>query len=198
MDNRLKRRKEECKNDLDYFSNKGKPDRERWVVKEFLSLLGVDVLESLLKSPPQESKIDVIYGELNFQVKEITDPNVQINSIVHSNYNVAKNATNFEDSFPEPFSNDIPAISKAYDLIKEQSIKLSDSGKYTDEDKVNLDLIFHITRSRVGKVLLCDINESDFIDLGWRSVTCLMGNKATVIFANYNAPKILKSAFGGI
>ena len=79
MDDRenLKHQLESAKADLDFFSNRGKPERERWVVSEFLRVAGIPFHESELLSPEQESKTDVEFREARFQVKELTDPGLR-------------------------------------------------------------------------------------------------------------------------
>ena len=56
-----------AKEELDYFSNKGKPERERCVVAEFLRVVGIPFQVSELKSPEQESKVDVEFERQGFR-----------------------------------------------------------------------------------------------------------------------------------
>lgn len=56
-----------------FFSNSAKPERERWVVREFLANLSISVSEDGLTSPSQNDDVDVIFRDAKFQVKEILD-----------------------------------------------------------------------------------------------------------------------------
>ena len=60
--------------DVEYFSNSNKEGSERWVVSEFLSVLGVEYHEADLQSLEQENKADVSFHNAQFQIKELPDP----------------------------------------------------------------------------------------------------------------------------
>ena len=53
-----------------FFSNPNKPETELWVLREFLSYLPIEVVESDIAPSTQESH-DVFYGPYGFQVKEV-------------------------------------------------------------------------------------------------------------------------------
>jgi hypothetical protein len=100
------------KEDLDFFSNPGKPERERWVVSELLQLLGVAFEDFELKSLEQKSKIDVAFRDARFQVKELMDPGYLRTKIIRETYNSIKVAEILEQITYPSIGHDIPPIAK--------------------------------------------------------------------------------------
>lgn len=89
--------KEAAADDLRFYSNLGKPERERWVVSELLRQLSIPFAESELLSPEQQSKVDVLFRSANFQVKEIVDPGIQRGRVAKEAFNGLKEAKTLEE-----------------------------------------------------------------------------------------------------
>jgi len=182
--------KDAAQDDLYFYSNRGKEERERWVVKEFLKFLKIKHENSEIKSHKQSSKTDVEFRECSFQIKEITDPNILRSKYYKDQYNAIKPARKLEDiKLPPAVAQDIPEIARMYDLVLLESQKLSESDTYLIR-KHELDLIFYITRTRASLVIPQEINTKDFADLGWRSIVCLNAKQAVVLFASKKAPTL--------
>ena len=140
-----------AREDLDFYSNAGKPFRERWVVSEFLNMLGVQFEESEVESLEQGSKIDVKFRNANFQVKEIPNPGILRGKIIKDTYNSIKLANNLEDIELPSQVHDLPEITRMYDLVLSKAKELSESEGYI-KSKQELDLILYITRSRASLI----------------------------------------------
>ena len=55
---------------VEFFRASNKPERERWVVREFLTNLGLVFTDAEVRSPDQDPP-DVTFREANFEIKEI-------------------------------------------------------------------------------------------------------------------------------
>lgn len=170
-----------------FYSNKGKEAREKWVVAAFLHRICLSFEESELNSPPQESKVDVQFRLANFQVKEITDPNIRRGEEVKLIYKKVMAARTLEETLCPSFVYDVPASSSGYQLVRQQA----NGDKYYGH-RGYLDLLCYVTRTRTSKISIRDVSLSELMALGWRSISCLIGNQATVLYAAEDAPIFLK------
>lgn len=174
--------------ELLFFSNKGKAARECWVVSRFLELCSLAFLEGELTSPPQSSKTDVHFRGANFQVKEIVTPGSERSGRVKATYNRLAAARKLEDAIGRPFVYDVPPASTIYSLVVEEASRRAT--KYVDI-KHELDLLFYVTRTHASRIRQEEICVQQLAVLGWRSISCLAGNQATVLFAQGHAPAFL-------
>lgn len=175
---------------LRFFSNAGKEERERWVVAEFLGLLSVMFTADELRSPEQQSKVDVAFREARFQVKEILNPETHRGAEVKETYHRVIAAQTLQETVGPGFVYDTPSPSNSYDLIREKARELGLSETYR-KHKHDLDLLFYITRTHTSRIQPKEIKISELSILGWRSISCLMGNQAHVLFARSDAPCFL-------
>lgn len=182
--------------ELLFFSNKGKMDRDRWVVSQFLRRLSLDFIETELSCPDQHSKTDVQFRGANFQLKEILNPGTKRGDEIRGNYERLKAATKLEDVIGPSFSYDVPAPTTIYMLVSGQAASLSLENKYSNS-KHELDLLFYVTRTNASPVRNEEVNVDALSSLGWRSISCLAGSQATVLFAHVNAPSFLRADNGG-
>lgn len=83
--------------DARFFSNSAKPERERWVVGEFLSRLGIQFSLNELESQAEDDPVDVSFREARFQVKEIADPAERRHHAVKQSLRRARQATTLRD-----------------------------------------------------------------------------------------------------
>ena len=82
---------------LRFYSNPGKEDRERWVVGQFLNCLSVAFIPDELRSHPQQSKVDVEFGQARFQIKEIPGPNFRRSDEIKDTYRRVMEAKTLQD-----------------------------------------------------------------------------------------------------
>ena len=173
-----------------FFSNAGKEERERWVVSEFLTYLPISFDTYELRSHAQQSKVDVEFRGARFQVKEIPDPNFRRGDEIKSTYIRVMNANTLQETVGPGFVYDVPPIVSGYDLVRDTAVDLAESETYKPH-KATLDLLCYVTRTRASAIMAIDVRPEDFSALGWRSITCLMGNQALVLFSTAGAPSFL-------
>lgn len=189
--------RESAKDDFDYHSNSNKEIRERWVASELISMINIEFENIEFISPEQSSVIDVCFREARFQIKEITDPELRRGKLYKSAYQSLNNANSLEEVslVGEPYQ--IPPISNMYDLVLEQSRVLASSEKYI-KVKDSLDLLIYVTRTRAALIQQNQIFTDDFLNTGWRSVSCVNSKQAVVLFSSHKAPSFLSEAQGRV
>ena len=176
-----------------FFSNPAKEERERWVAGEFLTHLGISFSDAELRSHPQASKTDVEFRDALFQVKEITDPNFKRGDEVKATYRRVMAAKTLQDTVGPGLAYDVPASACGYELVHAVATELGASATYRDH-KANLDLLCYITRTRTSPISAEQERLQELATIGWRSISCLFGKQATVIYAGTEAPAFLRGA----
>lgn len=176
---------------LRFYSRSGKEDRERWVVESLLNFLSIDFEPNELRSPPQESKVDVEFRTGRFQVKEIPDPNIRRTDEIKDTHRRVMAAKTLQETVGPGIVYDVPAPARGYELVLENARKQSLEEKYL-RSKRSLDLLFYITRARTSVVVSNEVNRAGIKALGWRSVSCLIRNRALVLYAAHDAPAFLR------
>jgi len=176
--------------DVKYFSNSNKEERERWVVSEFLSILGVEHNKGELQSLEQENKIDVFFNNAQFQVKELTDPNFKRGKMYKDTYNSIKTATSLEEISLPVNGYDTSPVSNMYKLVLEKARELANSKTYNIL-KNEIDLLIYVTRTRASLIQAHEIKSEELSILGWRSISCVNSKQAVVLHSTQLAPKFL-------
>ncbi|MEA2205535.1 MAG: hypothetical protein QOE77_2311 [Blastocatellia bacterium] len=175
-----RRREEQAR----FFSNAGKPERERWVVREFLRNLSISASDDELISVNQYDDVDVRFLEANFQLKEIPDTYSFRSWEVRADLDRAKTAVQPKELFDIPDARDIVCVD-AYPLI----LKSASDVRYPPSRRRKLDLLFYITHKYA---FLDQSVQPDFSSLGWRSISCLHGPAAYILVSASDAPSFLK------
>lgn len=173
-----------------FFSNAAKPERERWVVREFLSNLSISVSEDNLISPKRNDDVDIIFCDANFQVKELTDRVCRRSSEVREDLKRAEAATRAEDLLDTPTGGDIVWV-EAHPRIRDQA----SNNQYPPRSRREIDLLFYITRRHAYADPSLQLD--DLSALGWRSISCLIGKHSYVLVAASHAPSFLRDRYSG-
>ena len=180
---------------VDFFRSANKPERERRVVRAFLTNLGLSFADSELvavQDPP-----DVRFRDANFEVKEIPDEGRRRHQEYKERLEEAIGATAPTKSVRTVAYNEL-AISKVYDLILQRAKALA-AEKYPSEVRRNLDLLFY-----VNLIHTFEFVEAPFPDvtalpaLGWRSVSFVKGYRSCVLLATPRAPNFVRNAVGRV
>ncbi|MBC8379744.1 MAG: DUF1780 domain-containing protein [Planctomycetes bacterium] len=178
------------KDDIRFFSNVGRDERERDIVKMFLSLLDVNFIEKDVRvAKKEEEPVDVFYGEARFQNKEILDERRQrhkeykdeLQELVETQESPA-----LEPWFPVKFSIE-DAVNLAIQKAKEYGEKYP-----TEMKKLDLLLYFNHRDKYIKDDCLPDQDEI-VREIGWRSISVIGDCCAFVLYADQNAPDFLKS-----
>ncbi len=186
----LKRQLKLAREDVKYFSNSNKENRERSVVSEFLFILGIEHHGDELQSLEQENKVDVCFRNAQFQVKELPNPNLRRGKMNKDIYNSIKAAKSCEEVSWVGDTHEIPPIANMYELIFEKSRDLANSQTYK-ASKTGIDLLIYVTRTHASLIQVSEIKSEEFSVLGWRSVSCVNTKQAVVLHATQSAPMFL-------
>jgi hypothetical protein len=160
---------------------------ERWVVGEFLTRLGVGYSADEIVSQPQNHNVDVVFREARFQVKEIYDPAERRDFENREALELAKEAITAEDLFPPIVGRDI-VVADLEELIRAKAM----SHKYPPREKSDLDLLCYVTRPHCGFNEKPDVVGERLSGLGWRSISCLLGQRPYILTSSANAPYFLR------
>ena len=180
---------------VEFFRSVNKPERERRVVRAFLTNLGLSFADGELvavQDPP-----DVRFRDAKFEVKEIPDEGRRRHQEYKERLGEAIRATAPTKSVRTVAYNEL-AISKVYDLILQRAEALA-AEKYPSEVRRNLDLLFY-----VNLIHTFEFVEEPFPDvaalsaLGWRSVSFMKGNRSCVLLATPGAPNFIRNAVGRV
>jgi hypothetical protein len=120
----LKHLKKSAREDVKYFANPNKEERERWVVSEFLSALDVGFHEAEIISLEQDNKVDVCFRSAQFQIKELTDPNLRRGKMYKDALNSIIAATSLEEVSLISDVRDLPPVANMYELILDMASEL--------------------------------------------------------------------------
>ena len=175
--------------DVQYFSNANKEVRERWVVSQFLSVLGVRHQENELPSLEQCNKADVNFRGAYFQVKELPDPDLLRGKMYKDAYNSLKAAKTLQDVSLVGDVCDVPPIVSIYNLVLE---KARDLARSYEAEKGELDLLIYVTRTMASVIQPSELVDNPFPDMGWRSVACVNSKQVVVLFSSPFAPEFIK------
>ena len=168
-----------------FFSNPAKPERERWVVQEFLKTLSISLSEDELYSPKEADDVDVVFRDANFQVKELPEPDCLRSSEVVEDLKRGETATLPMELFGALVAKDI-VFEDAYPSIQ----AYARDHRYSPASRAKLDLLVYVTHTHA--VLNRKTQPADLSTLGWRSISCLFGPHAYVLVATENAPLFLR------
>ncbi len=187
----IRRAREEA---VSFFSSERKPERERWVVNEFLVNLGIDVGPDEAVSSDDEPP-DVIYKDAKFEVKEILDPGKRRHAEYKASLRRAENATSAADLLEEYRPRDI-LYSEMCALVVE---RLGSEKKYAPAVRRSLDLLFYVNLEGVHGYVANELPTPNEIEkFGWRSVGFIAGPLSVVLHACGDAPEFLRAVEGRV
>jgi Putative endonuclease, protein of unknown function (DUF1780) len=175
-----------------FFSNKGKPLRELWIVEEFLTQLQVLFSPTDLVVLDQHDKVDVSALGASFQIKEIPNPDTRRGAEIAATAERVRGARTLDETIGPGFVYDTPQPANGYDLVYEQAELLAASPKYVGF-KARLDLLFYVTRTATSMISAADVQSDAIAALGWRSISCIGAVSACVLYASPGAPEFLRS-----
>lgn len=184
--------KREWAEQLQFFSNSGKAERERWVVNAFLAGLSIPFEASEIASRTQDDAVDVDFREARFQVKEVTTPGEKRQAEIASTFRRVQAAQTLQDTLGPGFVYDTPSIVAGDSLIRSEAGRLATDPRYLPS-KHYLDLLLYVTRTFVS-MPHAQSDTQQLSSLGWRSISCLFGDRSIVLFARPQAPEFLRRA----
>lgn len=172
---------------VSFFSAARKPERERWVVEEFLRNLGIEPPVGSIASPSDEPP-DVVFREARFEIKEIMDAGRRRHSEYKESLRRAKEAKCVDELFEMYTPKDITYI-ELCELVKDTLPKIR---QYAPATQRELDLLFYINLDEVHGYASAGITASPLLqECGWRSISFVSGPLAVVLFAGEHAPSFI-------
>ncbi len=199
----IKERVDAIKENIHFFSNDCKPDREVWVVRHFLSQLCIEFSDEEIQPSPDEP-VEVVYCDAKFQVKEIYDEGRKRGDENRESLQKAEIATSVSD-FLEPYSPSQKMIcDDVASIVAEQASKLSQQKdgppKYGPSECMSTDLLFYFNLLKIHVVgnVLTDVDSYSSKMAAWRSVSVCSKGCAFVLHVPEKAPGFLKKAKGKV
>lgn len=171
-----------------FFASENKPERERWVAREFVRNLNVRARESSFISPADDPP-DVQYRGCRFEVKEALDPGRRRHQEYRDELARARAATDSSELLKQYTPKEISPHGVG-ELVLGQIQALS--LKYEPRLKRSLDLLIYVNlleHTLDGEEM--PVWER-FKDRGWRSISALVGWGSLVFCAEQDAPRLLR------
>ncbi len=206
MDNEFIKYKNKRIEDLELRMSKDSGKKEQWVVSSFLKLFDISYNEDEIIKMEQDSKIDIKFRDINFQVKTSIFPkSYKPNEEDKNLKETIRNTTNIEElnkktiilqdgpgwHEPEVFENFLIEETQKFTNGKTKSGK----EKYPINIRKNLDLLVYIEISIDEKRLSEFRIEKIFQNiksLGWKSISCNYGGASMVLYCTDDASDLLK------
>ncbi len=177
---------------VEVFRAANKPERERWVVREFLTNLGLEFADAEVQSSDRDPP-DVKFRVANFEVKEILSEGRRRHQEYKEGLQKALEATSPSDLVEMYTPRDVAVFDVCAGVYVEAK-KLAEL-KYAADTRKTLDLLFYVNLTDVS-----GLHETPFPDLtpvdnlGWRSVSFLMGYRSCTLSVAPDAPSFLHGA----
>jgi len=169
-----------------FFSCAAKPERERWVVHEFLMRLGLKFFDRELNSEVGDSPVDVTFRSARFQVKEISDPAQRRHAEIKESLRRAQKAVTVRDLVGPVTGRDI-----VFADVSKLLFKIAATSNYSTSLKSDLDLLVYVTRPHAAFNEPYHVAADKLKPLGWRSISCLFGEKPLLLVATSYSPPFL-------
>jgi hypothetical protein len=170
-----------------FFSNKNKPERERWDCKQFLATLGVPFDEAEISASAPEPA-DVLFRAEPFQIKEILDPGRRRQDEYKEQLAKAQVAAGASELLTLFTPKDLTPV-EICDLVFAH-VKTLDT-KYAPADRRKTNLLYYVnlkhrffTQGRLPEL-------GHLAAHGWRSISVLLNSGAIVLYAALDAPNYL-------
>lgn len=200
----------------EFYSNKGKLDRERWTAREFLEKIGEKFKESQMENADEVGLGDIVYKKNNnetafFEIKVIQSSyptqngqEVELTKEAFSRVSHVIKECERDNRFyqeeliaamNQQFSGEMFDLRNhsGYELLVEKLSILNEKYSKRLNELKNFDLLVYCLQSRVTNILANEINQSDLKKYGWRSISYLTGSQALVLYASDLAPAFLKT-----
>ncbi len=191
----LQERIQHLRESLEFFSNKMKPGRERWVCREFLRDLGVaysdDEIVSIKDDPP-----DVVFRSGRFEVKEIQDSDRRRMDEFRELLARTEKATQFNGTLAQKGNPRTMPATEIGRIVSDQA--RSFLTRYPTQLRRSLDLLFYanfLDTAVTGETVGSDV---DLPNTEWRSIAFTSNNCSCVLCAAEDAPLFLRDAVGRV
>jgi len=176
-----------------FFGSDNKPERERWIVDDFLTNLGAAPRPEEVISSTDEPP-DVLYRDARFEVQEVMDDGRLRHAELKSELARARNATSISDlggGFEPRDMTYAEVLARIHAAAKEKS------DHYGPRTCTSLDLLLYVNMQKVFEFIPTPLPDSAmWMPYCFRTVSVTMGRLAGVLYFNKAAPAFLRT--GGI
>ncbi len=176
------------KDSMDFFHNKNKFGREKWVVARLLENFIPEFSENCLLEA--DEPVDVQFEIANFQVKEVLESDRRRGDDYKKALEKAESAEDYGDLLEEyaPSKVSFKEIAvKCYEYSKNLT------RKYGPKERNNLDLICYFNYINHHEVPPVEVS---FIEKHYRSFSVISNRYRSVIYTADDAPEFLKQQVG--
>jgi len=191
----LNERRKALKESVEFFAPTRKIEREKWIVAETLTNLGV-LFSDMELQPVSDEPPDIRFRGAEFELKEIMDPGRPR----HLEYKKAlQRASDITDpaELLEPFRPRDTTHTEIYEKVLTTTSELL--SKYVPSTGHNLDLLFYVNLQDVmGLIETPFPNVAALCLQPWRSVSFLLGHRTCVLVARNDAPAFIRDAVGKV
>lgn len=196
MDDYVKTIKNALKDSKKFFSNASKRERELWVLREFLSYLPIDIVDTDI-GPASEEPNDVTYGQYGFQVKEVLSEGRKRCDEYSEKLDAITEETQPEDLL-EPYSpihiplNDVlPRI--ADDLARHRIEKYERPGRVVPTNRIDVLVYLNLSSTTYTNDQVTNLHD-EFEN--WKSVSLVSNNCAIVLACSDHCNQLLERHVG--
>ena len=177
---------------VEFFNAANKPERERWVVREFVMNLGLAFNDFEIQSPNQDPP-DVNFRGANFEIKEILSTGRRRHQEYKEGLQQALEATSPAD-LVEMYTPKTIAVANVFSRVYVDAKKLAER-KYAPKTRAGLDLLFYVNLTDVTGFSGTSLPDLLPIEaLSWRSVSFVMGHRSCTLSMTDDAPSFLLPA----
>ena len=195
-DEYMAERRRAIKESIDFFASKNKTEREKMVVAETLTNLGVHYSENELL-PVSDEPPDIRFRDAEFEIKEIMDPDRRRHLEYKEGLEEALAATvpaDFLECYTPP---KCATLAEIYERV--MNVVSGLLTKYAPTTCRNLDLLFYVNLDDVMGLVETPFPDVTSLRLQpWRSVSFQMGRRTCVLVARDDAPDFLRAAMGRV
>jgi len=193
MDEYVKSVRDDLKESVSFFGNRGRQDREVWVLKEFLKYLPADIQDSDIQGSYIEPN-DAFYKDIGFQVKEIqTEERKRGKEYKEklSNINDETKPEHFLEHYSSihiPLSEALPRVGSELERHRKE--------KYRNNTN-NMNVLVYLNLSDTTYTnAAVDTSLIDRELANWQSVSLVTNNCSIVLSCNDSSNKLLKPLVG--
>lgn len=178
-----------------YFAPGTTKARELYTANSFLENLQLTFAEDELVSPDDDPP-DITFREARFEIKEILDPGRRRHAEYKAALKRARTLKDPKDSF-EMFT---PKNAHITDILGRCELAAEELQiKYPDAVKAELDLLFYVNLQKIFRLIETPFPATGYLaSYGWRSISFVMGQQSSCIYARDDAPDFIKAALGRV
>jgi len=174
-----------------FFSNPSKQERELWVLREFLTYLPIEVVDSEI-TPSNQEPHDVFYGQHGFQVKEVLSKGRRRGKEYKDKLQAISEDTKPEDLL-EPYTPIHIPLNEALPQVVSE-LRRHREEKYNNQTS-GLDVLVYLNLSDTTYTNeYSPIIEAEFNN--WQSVSLVSNNCALVLACANKNSSLLNSLVG--